>query len=324
MVESVEQAATPEMARPLAGGGPIRSLVYAAPDGSCDWIDVIAPDRTMLLALSEEYGLPASAIEDYLDPRQLPKFERFGDRSFMILRLHVDAAPDSAASSHELTQPLAIFAGPRFLLTIHRREHGALARMRLRVRRTVQGPLRARDLLDNVVLDAMQTFSAPLEHISTELEASEASLLRSKLTDAVLEHVFIRRRRAVVLATLVERTRDVLVRSYPLSERTSPNFLELRELAEELSYRARELIAYTDNLMNLQIAVASHHTNEIVRVLTLMSAVFMPLTFIVGVYGMNFDLPEFAMPHGYLAAYALIIAVSGGVLLWFRRRGWLG
>lgn len=310
--------------RPLVGGNPIRTIVYAAPDGSCEWVDVASPDRVMFLALADEFGLPHAAIEDYLDPRQLPKFERFGESNFMILRLHVEPVPDSAASSYELTQPVAIFAGPRFLLTMHRREHGALARLRQRVQSAPDSSFTARELLDRVVVTAVETFEGPLARLSSELELSEASLLRSKLTDTVLERIFIRRRRAVVLATLVERTRDVLVRTYPPSERTSASFLELRELAEGIEYRAHELVGYTDNLMNLQIAVASHRTNEIVRVLTLMSAVFMPLTFIVGVYGMNFDLPEFGLPHGYLAAYAMIVAVTVGVGVWFRRRGWLG
>jgi magnesium transporter len=90
-----------------------------------------------------------------------------------------------------------------------------------------------------------------------------------------------------------------------------------------MHFRARELVEYSDNLMNLQIGIASHRTNEVMRILTLMSVVFMPLTFIVGIYGMNFEAPEFRWRLGYPLVWVLLITVFVGIVRWFHRRGWL-
>ncbi len=306
----------------LVDSGPVRTQVYRSAEPAFEWIDVSAPDRQMLSGLTEEYGLPVAAVDDFLDPRQLPKCERFGELTFLMLRAHVDPVPESAASVHELTQSFAILAGPGFLLTLHRRDHRALAQLRDRLARTSSPLDEPTALLDEVVRETLLTFSAPLDRLSVDLEAFESSLLKSQLTDAILERVFVRRRRAWALVTMLERTRGAIVRSRPSISRPEASLQELLELADQLGYRARELVEYTDSLLNLQIAVAAHRTNEVVRVLTLMSAIFMPLTFIVGLYGMNFALPEFGWAYGYLVAYALIVASGVGVVAWFRRRGW--
>ena len=78
------------------------------------------------------------------------------------------------------------------------------------------------------------------------------------------------------------------------------------------------------NLLNMQLALAAHRTNEVVQVLTIFSAFFLPLTFIVGIYGMNFEhMPEITHPLGYPVVWIVMIAVSAAIWSWFRRRGWM-
>jgi Mg2+ and Co2+ transporter CorA len=101
--------------RTLADGGAVRRVVFESTDGTFRWIDITSPDRSVLLKLQEELGLPETAAEDCLDARQLPKHERHGGIMFMILRAHVDPVPEFAANSYELTQPLVVSTGPGFL-----------------------------------------------------------------------------------------------------------------------------------------------------------------------------------------------------------------
>lgn len=308
----------------LADGGPVRSVVVTSDEPKFQWIDIGAPDRAMLHALTVEYGLPESAVHDFIDPQQLPKYERHGPGTFMILRAHVEPTPAWAASAHELTQSIAIFTAPGVLLTLHHRDHRALAQLRARY---ASGNVEVdadfpRSTLDDVIRAALRTFNPPCDQLLRELTGFEESLLSRRITEAGLTQVFIRRRRASTLATLLRRTREVIahVRTYPVV----PDVDDTGELADTLEYRAHEMVEYTDQLINLQIAVASYRTNEVVRLLTLISVVFMPLTFIVGLYGMNFDLPEFALERGYLIPYGLIIGSLVVALVWFRKRGWLG
>src|SRR5262245_35726766 len=310
--------------RILSDSGAVRRVVFSIAEPEFRWIDIIAPDRPTLHSLTTELGVPESLTEDCLAPRSLPKYERHGATAFMILRAHVDPVPDSAASSYELTQPIMIFTGPGYVVTIHRWDHRALARLRREYE--VNGPSLehpAFTVLEAVIHETMITYQAPLDRLAADLERVEDSLLGPRLTEQALEAVFTRKRRASALAWMLLRIREVLLRVQAPSERTAPLLQALRGDVEALHFRARELVEYTDNLMNLQIGIASHRTNEVMRVLTVMSVVFMPLTFIVGFYGMNFDAPEFHWRHGYLMVWLILIGLFIGVVRWFNVRGWL-
>jgi magnesium transporter len=91
-----------------------------------------------------------------------------------------------------------------------------------------------------------------------------------------------------------------------------------------MHFYAEELLDDVNNLLNMHLALAAHRTNEVVKVLTVFSAFFLPLTFLVGVYGMNFAyMPELAHPMGYPAVWLLMIGMSIVIWVWFRRRRWL-
>ena len=317
---------TDAMVRNLADGGPITSVVIATDSPPFRWIDVGAPDRAVLRALNVEHGLPDEAIQDFLDPQQLPKYEHEGRGAFIILRAHAETISPSAANVRELTEAFAIYTAPGLVLTIHHRDHRALAQLRSYYASGSPSLQPSEELaavvLDDVIRTTLTTFAPPSDLLARELAAFEDTLLSPHVTEAGLERVFIRRRRASALVTLLRRTREVIarLRSHP----SKPDTDETAELVDTLEYRAHELLEYADQLINLQIAVASHRTNQVMRLLTLISVVFMPLTFVVGFYGMNFDLPEYGMPYGYLIADALIVGSIIGAVVWFRRRGWLG
>jgi magnesium transporter len=116
----------------------------------------------------------------------------------------------------------------------------------------------------------------------------------------------------------------VVQRLVPASEPTAPLFQDLRENAESMYSYAEELIEDVNSLLSIQLALAQHRTSEVVRVLTVFSVFFLPLTFIVGIYGMNFDfMPELRQRWGYPGVMAGMALVTLTIYLWFRRRGWL-
>ena len=87
---------------------------------------------------------------------------------------------------------------------------------------------------------------------------------------------------------------------------------------------ARQVVDNVTNLLNIYISLSSQRTGEVMRVLTVFSVFFMPLTFIVGIYGMNFDvMPELRWPLGYLYVILFMVGVTVSIYLWFRRKGWM-
>ncbi len=117
---------------------------------------------------------------------------------------------------------------------------------------------------------------------------------------------------------------DVTQRMVPAAGRAATLFRDVQENAESYHFYADELLDDANTLLNVQLALASHRTSEVMRVLTVFSVFFLPLTFIVGVYGMNFDyMPELRHHFGYPAVLAVMLVVTAVIYRWFHRRGWL-
>jgi magnesium transporter len=120
------------------------------------------------------------------------------------------------------------------------------------------------------------------------------------------------------------RSLEVLKLFSPPSDASTPHYQDVREAAEAIHFYADELLESVTNLTNLQLSLASQKTNQVMRVLTVFSAFFLPLTFLVGVYGMNFDyMPELRRSWGYPAIWGAMILITLGIYTWFWKRGWL-
>jgi magnesium transporter len=290
------------------------------------WQDIVAPTPEELHALAKKFDLHATAVLDCLDPEHLPKFEKFGETTFLILRVYDVAAPDSAGTVQELTRKVAIFSRPELALTIHRADLPMVAGLRQRF--SGSGPdaeCTPLTLLVSLVNASLDSYEKPLQHAEDTIDAFEEGLFRPDISTPSLERIHVLKRRVGLIKRMLWQTQSVIQRLTPAGERMLPAYQDLKENAESYHFWAEQLHEEVTNLLGMHVALASHKTNEVMRVLTVFSAFFLPLTFVVGVYGMNFHwMPELEQRWGY----PLILLVMGGISLaifvWFRRRGWLG
>ncbi len=287
---------------------------------TCTWVDVVGPTREALLELAREHDLHPTVVEDCLDPDHLPKFERIGDATFVILRTHDDAAPEDAATIQELTRKIAIFFRPGLLITVHRVDLHEVTTLRSGSEAR-EGSVQ--DLLAALAHQTLRSYEKPLEGAEVMLDGFEARLF-DEGTPPSLRQAHDLKRRVSLTRRILWQTSQVLHRLMPPAERGDPRHQDLLEEIEALLFWADQLLEQAGLLQQVQLAMASHRTNEVMRVLTVFSAFFLPLTFIVGVYGMNFTtMPELTMRYGYLGVWLLMLAVVIGIGVWFRRKGWL-
>ena len=300
----------------------MRQTVFSTPD--FNWVDVVDPTTADLEQLAQEFGLHETGVQDSLDPKHLPKFERFDTHTFIIVRAYDSECTPDAATTQELTRKVAIFYGPRFLVSIHRKDQPFVAR--LRERYAAEGPRFKTPLprlLADLVRESLRTYQPAMDAAEEEVDRLEVAMF-GKSPAGYLEELFAVKRRLALISSMLMRTREVILQTKEPTDKAGPFFQDLRETADALQFRADQLVEYCENVMQLQMALASHRTNEVVKVLTLFSAIFMPITFIVGVYGMNFEVfPELRWPFGYAAVWGVMLAVTGVILWWFRRKGWL-
>jgi magnesium transporter len=131
------------------------------------------------------------------------------------------------------------------------------------------------------------------------------------------------KRKAEVSKRVLQLSKTVLD-SLSRENRPDPQMQDLLDLYLRLLTMYEEIENSTNNLLNIYIGLAAHRTNEVMRVLTIFSVFFMPLTFIVGIYGMNFRyMPELQSKIGYPVTLLVMFLITGGIFLWFKKREWL-
>jgi len=298
-------------------------------DGHCRWVDVVEPTVDELRDVARRFGLHSTSVRDCLDPEHLPKFERFRTNLFVILRVYDAAATDECSTVHELTRKIALFIGVDFVVTIHRTELPFLAPLIDRWRRGRSGEgetvdAQSQHLALDIVTAGLSTYEAPLERIEEGIDRFEDALFNNRQDADDLLQLYQLRRRGTVMKRMLWRSHEMLQRIQPTADAMIPHYTDVKEHAEGLHFYADELTDYATNLTGLQLALASQKTNQVMRILTVFSAFFLPLTFIVGVYGMNFEhMPELPWRFGYAMVWGVMLAVTLGIWLWFRRRGWL-
>lgn len=295
------------------------------------WINVDGlGDSSILAQLGELFGLHPLALEDVVNVHQRPKFEDYEGADFIVLRM-------PSLTPHLELEQVSMFLGERFLITFQEKPGDCLDALRDRIRHN-KGRVRRRGsaYLAYSVLDSIvEQFYPVVEHYTDRLEEVEARVLATAKENVVPE-VHAIRHDVRVLRRTVSLTRDVVsaLARTETGESRDDTYIFLRDchdhtvqLLEALDTN-RELAS---SLMELHLSNVSMRMNEVMKVLTIIATIFIPLGFIAGLYGMNFDgnrspwnMPELRWRYGYPFALGVMSLTAGGLMLFFRRKGWLG
>jgi magnesium transporter len=246
----------------------------------------------------------------------------------VILRAIDEKAGPGAVSVQAMTRKVAIFFGPEFLITIHRKEQEYLQKLQAAWSAKYSAPnppgQPMPDLLVDIMNAAIETYEKPLEEAEAGMDKFEAGLFRTQKVTLILREVYLLKRRVTLAKRMLWKMLATATRLPAGAERGSTLFQDLRENAESMHFYADELLEDVNNLLHMQLSLASHRGNEVMRVLTIFSAFFLPLTFVVGIYGMNFHfMPELNKTWGYPMVWGLMVLIALAIFVWFRRKGWL-
>ena len=313
----------------------VEELPDCSTPGRVYWVEINGSgDADLLRRLGAKYHLHPLALEDVLHTPQRPKMEPYEHQIFIIAQM-LYREPEG----HICGEQVSMFLGKHLLITIQEDpEFDVFNPVRDRIR-AGRGYIRklGPDYLAYALLDAIIDHCYPiLEVVGDALE---------DLEDQILE-----RPRPEVVATIHEYRRTLLqMRRFVWPERDVINALlhdESGLISKQTKVFLRDCYDHTiqimdlvesyrdvgSGLMELYLSAVGLRTNEIMRVLTVMSSIFIPLTFVVGLYGMNFDydggkmplnMPELHQPHGYLGCLVVMIAISIGQIIFFKRKRWL-
>jgi magnesium transporter len=294
-----------------------------------DWLDLTNPSATELQTVAERYGLPDSLVRDCLEPNHLPKFEATNGINFVILR--VFSMPDNNAQAdtiQELSTKIAVFYATNYLITVHRRPHPVLSELKNVARAPGQECNTPAEVAIHLVRYALNSYAQPALLLTQELDDYEAEIFLKQEVPNALQGLYFLKRKASAAKQLLLLTRDILTalrrQTAALAVADTTLLQDTQDLQVKVETLYQQLDGGATNLMNLYLSLSSQRTNEAMRVLTVFSAFFLPLTFIAGIYGMNFNyMPELTWKFGYPASIVSMVVISGGIYVWFKRKGWI-
>jgi magnesium transporter len=286
------------------------------------WIDVEDPSVEELQQIAREYHLHPSSVQDCLDPEHLPKFEEIDNVVFVIARLYDHLSKTDADTIQQLTRKVAVFVSTDFLITIHRSHQPFL--LTIKEKYVDNGKCENEFHLLCSILDAMiLSYDHPADQLGKDIDFYESKIFLKVRIPDLLKKLYQLKRKASVIKRVLILSKDILNR---LDDKhvKGPYINDARDSFVHMNTIFDEIQEDIHNLLNIYLSISAQRTNEVMRVLTVFSVFFLPLTFIVGIYGMNFDLmPELKWEYGYAFSYGLMIAVTLVIYQWFKRKGWL-
>lgn len=287
------------------------------------WIDIEQPTSEELTTLAQEYGLDRHVVEDCLEPDHLPKMEEGVNADFILLRQHLWPLKEEDDTIREISTKVAIFYNADHLITVHRRPQPFLEVLYRNAASSLP-EICPNEIITRILYKIAESFEIPLTAMSNELEELEDDIfIRQKKPMRVQEDLYYMKRRAAKMRKLLYLTAQV-ARKHKPGERDQHLMNDVLDSLQKLEFETDQVHDNATNLLNTYLSIAAHRTNEIVRILTLFSVFFLPLTFIVGIYGMNFDyMPELRMRLGYPLALLGMALITLGIYAWFRNKKWM-
>jgi len=293
------------------------------------WIDLAAPDAESLELLRARFDFHPLAIEDCAHLDQRPKLEEYRDHLFLVTQGFT--CPGTRVEELELHEVHA-FVGERYLVTVHADEVPALESAWKRVASDKRPLERGVDFVYYLMADAVVDSNFPiLDRIADELEELEDQVLENPQRQD-LARIFELKRHLVMMRKVLSPQRDTMAMlsrrgDARVSERTS---LYFRDVYDHLSRINESIEANRDllgNALDAYLSAVSNRTNEIMKYLTLLSAIFLPLAFVVGFFGQNFEnlpgFPDWVRSDMLMyAVLAVCIVTPMAMLAWFRHKGW--
>ena len=296
------------------------------------WVDFlietdeqIAEAKNILLNVLKFHPL---TVEDCFETRNQPKIEAFPEYLYFIVH---GVKPEETRTSNFYTKELDGYLGDNYVVTFHLERFRSIKAVKQQIRVSTFACQRGAAYLLHQILDQIVDWYMPVvDDFDTSINDLEDRVFAlRKGSDEILEEIMDLRRSVTRLKRISARQLDVLYRishgEFPqIPENVLPFYRDVHDHLQrisDLSESYRELVA---SLFDIHFSVVANKTNDIIKFLTIFSAIWLPLSFIAGVYGMNFEhMPELKTRYGYFAVLGVMFLITSGLLVYFWRKGWI-
>lgn len=298
---------------------PIRTINI--PDEKLIWVDLQNPNKEEQNEIATKFDLDLYALSDSVEPNHLPKYEEQGVMNFFIVRQRINN-PRSKVNVHQISRKIAVFYNKDILITIHRGEIPFIDEIvekfiNTKKIKTING------VIIRLLREVLLSYEESLMRLSDEIYEFESTMFLKELPTHSLQHLFYMKNKANLSRRLLLLTDEVLS-NIQVNRHERASMQDVKDLYTKLLVLYEQSLEEVGSLQNIYISISAQKTNEVMKTLTIFSMFFLPLTFIVGIYGMNFKhMPELEYPWAYPASLVLMVLVALAIYLWFKRKKWL-
>ncbi|MFP4106322.1 MAG: magnesium/cobalt transporter CorA [Phycisphaerae bacterium] len=313
---------------------PADQLLEQVSDAKVVWIDVQGlGDETQLRRIAADFGIHRLALADVVNAPQRPKVDDYGEKLLYITRMF---RLEGQTEEESVSEQVSVLLGKGFVITFQEKYGDCLEPVRNRIR-TDKGIIRqmGADYLAYAIVDAITDGYYPvLEAYGEKLEDMERTIV-DEPTNETLAEIYRVRRELLSIRRAVWPARDAvnsIIRDrFPLiGKDVLVYFRDCYDHTVQIMDTVESYRELAGGLTDAYMSAVSNRMNEVMKVLTIIATIFIPLSFVCGVYGMNFNteispwnMPELNWPFGYVLFWCVAILVAGGMLTYFRKRKWL-
>ena len=294
------------------------------------WIDIDGTTPDIVEKIGQEYGLHPLLMEDLLDVEQRPKFEEYDTCIFVVVKML------NYTDEHLGVEQVSIVFGKNYVLTFQERPGDVFDPVRERIRLGETRRIRklGSDYLAYALIDVIvDTYYEVLEQLGERLEVVEEELLDNP-SPATLHTIQGMKRDLLFLRKSVWPLREVLNQLYRAENKLikDDTKLFLRDVYDHTIQVVDTIETFRDmvgGLYDTYLSSVNNKMSEVMKVLTIIATIFIPLTFLAGIYGMNFDtthpwnMPELGWAYGYAVFWVIIVVLTILMVLFFKRKNWL-
>lgn len=287
------------------------------------WIDVLEMKQEDITSLSEKYNINHYWLEDCIDPNHLPKFEDSGSLKFFLTRLNTSTERLNLNTISDVSTKLGVFLRDDLILTVHRIESDAI--------RTLLKSINNHDLINvnpyKIALELAQkifkSFEDENDILLDQMDKMETEIFLKNVSNSSQLKRLYRFKRKVGLNLKVLNLSSDWVNSFEKLPLESVEIKDLKDSYKDSVSDFDHLNLQTTNLISMFLALSDQKANQVMKMLAIYSVYFLPITFIAGVYGMNFEhMPEITKPYGYFATLAVMLIIVIITFIYIRRKKW--
>lgn len=291
-------------------------------DSGCEWIDVEAPTDEDMKYLHERYEINNLLLEDTLDPNHLPKYEEDGVVKFFLLRESTELERKNLNTISDISTKIGIFLLEKTIITVHRMKAKSITETQkeLTANQNDTTPQKIALMISLVIMKTFDDEAISLFETMDNIE-NEIFLKNTNHTNQI-RRLYKLKRKSGLNSRVLTISKDAIDK-FKLLDLQDSEVEDLKDKQKDVVADFDHLNIQITNLISMFLALSDQKANQVMKVLAIYSVYFLPITFIAGLYGMNFEnMPEIKTKHGYFYTLGLMAAIVISTFIYARKKQW--